>query len=92
MTDGPPTFSVICAWCQSEVVSFADPPAMVDVVLDRPREAIMRYERICTVCLTDLIKWISKRAARPVEAPTGSTPGKPRARPRRGPQLGGGQS
>lgn len=55
-------FSVLCAWCEKEVVSFVAPPAMVEVtaqVQDDPRRHLWR---ICLFCYGDMIKLIAARA------------------------------
>ena len=44
--------SVVCSWCTREVISFAQPPAMVEVWTNAWQK---RLDRICLDCFAELL-------------------------------------
>lgn len=62
-------FTVQCGWCHREVVSFVNPPAMIEVTADPGIRHDEQFWRICLSCYAELIKliagldWNSERPA-----------------------------
>lgn len=55
----PHSFEVACDWCQSEVVSFAGPPAMIEITRESAKSGLTRQtDRICAFCHSELLRLI----------------------------------
>ena len=59
----PDEFSTECGWCRREVISFAAPPAMVEVTHEPEGTHMRSVDRICLGCYADLIAFIAGRKA-----------------------------
>lgn len=55
-------FAVACGWCRRPVVSFAQPPAMIEVTVNDAAINYKHFDRICSDCFTELIKFELRRS------------------------------
>ena len=56
------TFTTACGWCRRKVISFAAPPAMVEVTSMPDGEQRQSVDHICLYCYAEHVKFVANRA------------------------------